>query len=244
MEWRDTGILLSRRPHGETSLILDVFTPTRGRHQGVLRGGTSRKLAPHLQPGAQLDLSWRARLEDHIGSFTAEPERSRAALAMGNRLMLAGQNAVLSLLGFTLPEREPHPALYRRTEALLDLMAYPDLWPLAYLRWEMALLEDMGFALDLSACAVTGARDGLVYLSPKSGRAVTEAGAGAWTDRLLPLPPVMLGEGDADTAEILQALRTTGFFLQHKLAADQFGKPLPAARETFLDRLLRQSENS
>ena len=105
MEWRGAGILLTVRRHGESSAIIDVFTPDHGRHAGVVRGGTSRKLAPSLQPGAQLDLAWRARLEDHIGTFAVEPLRSRAALVMGNRLALAGLNAVTGLLAFCLPER-------------------------------------------------------------------------------------------------------------------------------------------
>lgn len=241
MDWRDTGILLSTRKHGETSLILEVFTPGHGRHAGVLRGGTSRKLAPHLQPGAQLDLAWRARLEDHIGSFTAEPQRSRAAAAFGDRIALAGLNAVTALLGFCLPEREPHPALYARSEALLDLLDRPDLWPLAYLHWELALLEEMGFGLDLSACAVTGATEGLCYVSPKSGRAVTAQAAGDWADRLLPLPPVLLGAGEAENTEILQALETTGFFMEHRLAPELRDRPLPAARSAFVTRLRAQA---
>ena len=109
-----------------------------------MRGGTSRKIAPILQPGAQLDVAWRARLEDHIGSFVVEPVRSRADIAMSDRLALAGLNTVTSLLGFCLPEREPHAPLYRRTEQLLDLLGQVDLWPLAYLRWELALLEEDG----------------------------------------------------------------------------------------------------
>ncbi|MGP6087047.1 DNA repair protein RecO [Antarctobacter jejuensis] len=237
MDWRDTGILLNTRKHGETSLILEVFTPEHGRHAGVLRGGTSRKLAPHLQPGAQLDLSWRARLEDHIGSFTAEPLRSRAASALSDRLALAGLNAVTALLAFCLPEREPHPGLYARSEKLLDLLPHPELWPLAYLHWELALLEEMGFGLDLSACAVTGASEGLAFVSPKSGRAVTHAGAGDWSDRLLPLPEVLLGRGEASDADILQALATTGYFMENRLAPELRDKPLPAARSAFLSRL-------
>ena len=239
MDWRDTGILLSTRKHGETALILDVFTPTQGRHAGVLRGGTSRKLAPHLQPGAQLDLSWRARLEDHIGSFTVEPQRSRAAMALSNRVALSGMNALLAMLVFCLPEREPHLPLYTRSEAMLDLLGQPDLWPLGYLRWEMALLSDLGFGLDLSACAVTGATKGLVYVSPKSGRAVSAKGAGDWADRLLPLPPVMLGADPETTSEIANALRTTGWFLENRLAKALHGKPLPAARGSFMDLLQR-----
>ena len=241
MDWRDTGILLSTRQHGETAAIIEVFTPSHGRHAGVVRGGTSRRIAPVLQPGAQLDLAWRARLEDHIGSFTVELQRSRAALAMADRLALAGLNTVLALLAYCLPEREVHPQLYARTETLLDLLGQPDLWPLAYMRWELALLEELGFGLDLSACAVTGATADLTYVSPRSGRAVSRAGAGVWANRLLPLPPCLRGEGDGGDAEIVTALGTTGYFLEHHLAPQLRGRPLPAARAQFLDRLSRRS---
>ncbi len=239
MDWRDTGILLNARRHGESAMILDVFTPEHGRHKGVVRGGASRKMAPHLQPGAQLDLTWRARLEEHMGSFLAEPVRSRAASAMSNRMALKGLNAVTALLSFCLPEREPHLSLYKRSEALLDLLPQIDLWPLAYLNWEMALLEELGFGLDLETCAVTGSGEELTYVSPKSGRAVSHAGAGEWADRLLPLPPVMRGLGEADDTEIAQALQTTGFFLENKLAPTLQGKPLPDARAALIDLLQR-----
>ena len=131
MEWRDTGILLSIRHHGETSAIVEVFTPGHGRHAGVVRGATSRKLGPVLQPGAQLDLHWRARLEEHLGAYSVELQRSRAVQAMGSRLALSGLNAVCALLAFCLPEREPHAALYLRSEQLLDLLGQDELWPLA-----------------------------------------------------------------------------------------------------------------
>ena len=235
MKWRDQGILLSSRRHGETSAIIEVFTPSQGRHAGVVRGGTSRKIAPILQPGAQLDLTWRARLEDHIGSFTVEPVRSRAAVTMGDRLALAGLNAVTALVSFSLPEREVHLPLYQRTEALLDLLGQGEVWPLAYLRWEVSLLEELGYGLDLSACAVTGAVEGLAYVSPKSGRAVSEAGAGEWVERLLPLPDVLRGVGAAPDEEIAEAFRTTGYFLSEHLAADLGGKPLPQARARFVE---------
>lgn len=237
MDWRDTGILLLLRKHGETSAIIEAFTPEHGRHAGVVRGASSRKLGPVLQPGAQLDLQWRARLEDHLGSYTVELQRSRAAQAMGSRMALAGLNAVVALLGFCLPEREPHLPLYRRSESLLDLLGQDDLWPLAYLRWEMALLEELGYGLDLSACAVTGANAHLMYISPKSGRAVSATGAGAWADRLLPLPPVLRGEGDASDTEVIKALRVTGYFLESKLAPALGTRPLPEARAQWIDRL-------
>lgn len=239
MEWRDQGILLSTRRHGETSAIIEVFTPTQGRHAGVVRGGTSRKIAPILQPGAQLDLTWRARLEDHIGAFTVEPVRSRAAVAMGGRVALAGLNAVTALAAFCLPEREAHLPLYRRTEALLDLLGQDEIWPLAYLRWELALLEELGHGLDLRSCAVTGATEDLIYVSPKSGRAVSRAGAGEWAERLLPLPDVLRGVGDAADSEIVEAFKTTGYFLTHHLAVGLGSRPLPQARARFVEAFTR-----
>ncbi|MDQ2090773.1 DNA repair protein RecO [Marimonas arenosa] len=242
MEWRDQGILLAVRRHGETSAIIEVFTEAHGRHAGVVRGGTSRKIAPILQPGAQLDVTWRARLEDHIGTFTVEPMRSRAAAVMGSRLALAGLNAVTGLLSFCLPEREAHPKLYGKTEPLMDLLGQDELWPLAYLRWELALLDEMGFGLDLVRCAVTGAREGLVFVSPKSGRAVSRAGAGDWADQLLPLPPLMLGQGEAPDEEIAQGFETTGYFLRHKLAQELVHKPLPEARQRFVDLFTRRMQ--
>lgn len=243
MDWRDTGILLSVRRHGEHAAILEVFTEGHGRHAGVLRGASSRKAAPSLQPGTELDLSWRARLEDHIGTFTAEPLRSRAAQAMGDPISLAGLNAVTALLAFCLPERAPYPRLHGATSALLDLLDRPDLWPLAYLRWERGLLDEMGFGLDLSRCAVTGVNEDLAFVSPRTGRAVTRDGAGEWVDRLLPLPPALVDRGDGSDAEILEALGTTGHFLHHRLVPSLGDRPLPAAREVFLDRLRRRARN-
>lgn len=240
MEWRDQGIILSTRKHGENSVILEVFTPSQGRHAGVVRGGTSRKMTPILQPGGQVEVSWKARLSEHIGSFTVEPIRSRA-LALGDRFSLAGLNAVTALLSFALPEREAHLALYDRTEPLMDLLGNNDLWPLAYLQWELALLDELGFGLDLTSCAVTGQTEGLTHISPKSGRAVTSEGAGEWLDRMLPLPPILLGEGADDDADILAGLRTTGYFLETKLAPNLGNKPLPEARARFLDALSRRS---
>lgn len=241
MEWRDQGILLGVRRHGESAAILDVLTETRGRHAGLVRGGASRRMAPVLQPGAQLDLEWRARLEDHLGTFRVEPVRSRAA-SMGERLALAGLNAVCALLLFALPEREAHPVLYHRTLVLLDLLDRPDIWPLAYLNWEMVLLEELGFGLDLRSCAVMGEQaNDLSYISPRTGRAVSRAGAGAWADRLLPLPPCLLGEGPAPDAEIVQGLEVTGHFLRDHLAPHLGDRPLPDARARFLERFRRRA---
>ena len=238
MDWRDHGILLTTRRHGESSAIIDVFTQSHGRHAGVVRGGASRKIAPVLQPGAQLDVEWRARLEDHLGSYRVEPLRSRAA-ALSGRLTLAGLNTVTALLAFCLPDREPHAALYQRTEQLLDLLGQDEVWPLAYLNWEMDLLEETGFGLDLSSCAATGQTTDLIYVSPKSGRAVSKQGAGEWADRMLPLPDCLRKQGTAPDKDIALAFKTTGYFLTHRLAPALGNKPLPEARARYVDRFTR-----
>ncbi|MEP4196593.1 MAG: DNA repair protein RecO [Aliishimia sp.] len=240
MEWRDQGILLTARRHGENSAIVDVFTEQHGRHAGIVRGGASRRMSPILQPGAQLDVAWRARLEEHVGTYKVEPVRSRSANAMADRLSLAGLNAVTGLLSFTLPERESHAEIYRRTMGVLDLLDEPEIWPLAYLRWEVGLLEDLGFGMDLTTCAVTGATEDLIYVSPKTGRAVSRSGAGEWADRLLPLPPVLLRKGEAPDNELAVAFRTTGFFLAEHLAPMMGDRPLPESRARFVEAFSRR----
>jgi DNA repair protein RecO (recombination protein O) len=237
MDWRDEGILLSMRPHGETSAIIEVLTAAHGRHAGVVRGGASRKLAATLQPGTGLTLEWRARLEDHIGTFAVEPVQSRAHL-LADRVALAGLLSACALLRTALPEREPHPALWSDTRRLFDAFG-TDGWPAAYLRWELRLLEDLGFGLDLSACAVTGATEGLVYVSPKTGRAVSARGAGEWADRLLPLPPGLAGPGPLNGEALLQGLRLAGFFLDRGLRPVLQDRPLPEARARLVDLLSR-----
>lgn len=229
MEWRDEGVLLAVRPHGEAAAIIEVFTAGHGRHAGVVRGGASRRMAPVLQPGAQLAVAWRARLEDHLGAFTAEPVRSRAAI-LSDRRGLAALNAACALLRLALPEREPHAGLWADTVALLDAVERGDAWPIQYLRWELRLLEDLGFGLDLAACAVTGATDDLRFVSPRTGRAVSAAGAGDWADRLLPLPACLAGAAPPGPGEIAQGLALTGHFLARELAPHLAGRPLPDAR--------------
>ncbi len=234
MDWQDEGIMISVRPHGETSAIVEAFTAKHGRHSGVVRGGTSRKKAAFLQPGTQVALAWRARLQDHLGSFALEPIHSRAAL-MANRAGLAALNAVCALLHLALPERESHPALYTATTMLLDqIESGAPGWPADYPRWELALLQELGFALDLTCCAVTGSRDDLAYVSPRTGRAVSRAGAGDFAPRLLPLPRFLLPQGNRgealDGEEMASALRLTGHFLNLGLEPILQGRPLPEAR--------------
>lgn len=239
IEWRESGVLLATRRHGESAAIIEMFTEHHGRTAGVVRGGGGRKMAPILQLGAQLDVVWKARLDEHIGSFVVEPERARAAHLMSDRVALSGLSALCALLSFALPEREAHPALYRSSRAVLDMIGENPVWPLAYLRWELSLLEELGFGLDLSVCAATGATEGLAYVSPKSGRAVSEAGAGTWKDRLLPLAPSLVGGGVGDVEDVLQGLRVTGHFLSAWLAPSLGDRSLPDARARFVDALGR-----
>jgi len=239
IEWQDEGAVLAVRPYGEAAAIVEVFTARHGRHAGLVRGGAGRRLSPVLQPGGQISVTWKARLDDQLGAYVVEPLRSRAAQAMGARLALAGLNAVTALLLATLPERDAHPALYARTVGLLDLLDRPDLWPLAYLQWELVLLEELGFALDLASCAVTGATEGLDHVSPRTGRAVSAAAAGDWTARMLPLPPVLRGNGAAHGAEIALALGTTGYFIEHRLLRQTDGR-LPPARARLVGLIAAQ----
>ena len=238
MEWQGEATAIARRRHGEHAVILTALTRDLGLISGVVPGGASVRRAAMLQPGTRLDLRWRARRDDQLGTFAVEPVRLRSGL-MADPLALAGLNAVCSLLVFALPERDPHPALVSDTERLLDRMETGADWGADYLHWEIRLLEEMGFGLDQSACAVTGARDGLAYVSPRSGRAVSREGAGEWADRLLPLPGMLGGAGDNRGQGLAEGLAITGHFLTTRIAGELVGRPVPAARQRLVDRLAR-----
>lgn len=238
MEWRDEGVLLAVRGHGETAAIIDVLTRAHGRCAGVVRGGAGQRLAAVLQPGASLDLVWRARLEMHLGSFTVEPLRQRAGALMADRLALLALSAVCAMLRFALPERMPQQALHAASCALLDRLGHEG-WLRDYLRWELELLACCGYGLDLSRCAVTGATEGLAYVSPRTGRAVSLTGAGAWASRLLPLPTGLDGTGPMDRDGLLTGLRLSGHFLANRLAPMLGERPLPEARARLIAALER-----
>ncbi|MDF3853628.1 DNA repair protein RecO [Paracoccus sp. P2] len=233
MEWSGEASVMARQRHGESAAILTVLTQEAGLLRGLVPGGASARRAAMLQPGNRVSLRWRARLEDQLGTFAVEPARARPGLLAGADA-LAGVNAVTALLTFALPERDPHPRLAAATEALLDLMDAGGDWAEAYLRWEMRLLDELGFGLDLTRCAVTGSREGLAYVSPRSGRAVSAQAAGDWAPRLLPLPAMLGGRGNGG---IEDALALTGHFLQARLAESHAGKPLPPARARLVARL-------
>ncbi len=238
MNWRDEGLLLLVKDHGEASVIIEVLTSEHGRHAGLVRGGTSRKLRPVLQPGNQIALEWSARLETHLGSFKVEPLGARAAVALGDRLALEGVNTLTAMLSQLLPEREPMATLYSQTIALADEIGEPD-WAAKYALWECALLGHLGFGLDLNACAVTGAADNLTFVSPKSGRAVTAEAAGQWADKLLPLPRFLNRAEQPKENDVADALRLTGHFLRHHVAPSLGRDDLPAARDRFLALVLK-----
>jgi DNA repair protein RecO (recombination protein O) len=241
MDWQGEAILLASRPHGEAAAIVELFTEARGRHAGVVPGGAGRRMAAVLQPGAQLAVAWRARTEAQIGTCTVELLRPRAAALMAEPAALAALSSTCALLARAMPERAPHPGLYRATVVLLDALAELPDWPVLYLHWELRLLAELGFALDLGRCAVTGATEGLAYVSPRTGRAVTAAAAGAWADRLLPLPACLApGGGPATAAALAEGMALTGHFLARALVPDSTARPLPEARARLAAALARR----
>lgn len=244
MEWSDDAIALSVRAHGESSAIVDALTREHGRHAGLVRGGGSRKAKAKLQPGNSLHVVWRARLSEHLGNYTVEPAHARAGRLMDGRASLMGLNAFTSVTQAVLPEREPHASVYEAALVLLDAMAEGDFsdWGPLYVRWEAGLLDELGFGLDLSHCAATGATDDLTYVSPKSGRAVSENAAVPWRERMLALPPFLLGSQNAVTpADIAAGLKLTAHFLVERVLAPH-GKALPSARIRLEELASRESE--
>jgi DNA repair protein RecO (recombination protein O) len=245
MEWSDSGIVLSARAHGETSAIVETLTKSHGRHLGLVRGGASRKKRPELQPGNTLEFHWRARLSEHLGNFSAEPLHTRAGDLLDHRDALTGLNAFTGMASAALPEREHHGGLFEAGEILLDAMANEPLdhWGPLYVRWEAGLLDALGFGLDLSQCASTGVRENLVYVSPKSGRAVSAEAGKPYAGRLFDLPPFLLGSQNAQVtrAEIAAGLKLTGHFLLERVLIPH-NRKMPVARERLDALAARESK--
>lgn len=243
MDWRDEGVLLGVRRHGESAAILDVLTAAHGRHTGLVRGARSKGMAAVLQPGAQLSLEWKARLAEHLGHYTVDLVAGRAGGILSERDRLAGLNAMCGLLSAFLPEREPEPELYTATVGLADGIAGTDPgWGADYARWEALLLATLGFGLDLSRCASTGETDELVYVSPRTGRAVSRAAGAEWADRLLALPSFLgAGGAPADETALHDALTLTGWFLTHRACPAVEREALPESRTRFADIVARRA---
>jgi len=243
MEWQDDGIVLAGRPHGESDVILSLLTRDHGRAAGLLRGGQGRRWRGLVQPGNRVRVRWRARLADHLGHFTCELDRAEAGGLLDDPARLAALISACALAEAALPERAPHPQLHAAFCHLLDAL-HGEAWARDYVRWEIALLAELGFGLDLSACAATGSADNLAYVSPRTGRAVSAGAAGRWRDRLLPLPAFLVEPGRAaDAADILAGLDLAGHFLWREVFAP-IGQVLPPARTRLIDRLRRTATTS
>jgi DNA repair protein RecO (recombination protein O) len=235
MHWTDDALVLGARKHGESSLIRELMTRAQGRHLGLVHGGRSRRLQPFLQPGNTVHATWRARLHDHLGTFTVEGGEQRSARFIGSPLALYGVAAMGALLRL-LPERDPHPALYDTALVLVDHLHEPDLAPALFVRFEVAVLAEFGFGLDLANCAATGQESDLVYVSPKSGRAVSAAAGEPYRERLLALPAFLRGEAIAEGPsldEIRAGFALTEFFLRARVFEPR-GIDLPEERARFV----------
>ena len=242
MDWDAPAIVLEARPFGDADAVATVMTQAHGTHRGLARGGLSRGKAAIWQPGNIVQARWVGRLADQLGSISAELVHPAAALAMDDPLTLAMLRAACAVAEGALPEREPHPRLFGGLLHLLAHLAQGGPLLADLIRWEAALLTDLGYGLDFSACAVTGSNERLAYVSPRTGRAVSDAAAGAWRERLLPLPVLLLHDETGSPADWRDGLRLTGHFL----ARDAFGhhhRPLPPARLALYDRVAALAEN-
>ncbi|MBP2560636.1 DNA repair protein RecO (recombination protein O) [Neorhizobium galegae] len=239
MQWQDEAIIIGVKRHGETSVIAELMTRDRGRHLGLVRSGRSRAMQPVLQAGNRVEAVWRARLDEHLGEFKLEPVRLRAAKLMETATAVYGVQAMGALLRL-LPERDPHPHLFDALDIILDAFDDPSDAGELFVRFELAVLNDLGFGLDLTECAATGGRQDLIYVSPKSGRAVSREAGAPYADRMLALPG-FLSEGAASAADrdsMAEAFRLTGYFL-HRHVYEPRGLTENAARDGFVQAALK-----
>ena len=236
MEWRASGRIIAVRPHGETGAVVELLTRDHGRHAGLARGGRSRSMRAVLQPGNRVAAVWRARLEEHLGNYQLDPEILSAGRLMEDPLALSGLNAACAMASACLPEREAHPAVADAFEVLIETLEDPALWPALYVRWEAGLLADLGYGLDLRKCAATGSSENLIYVSPKSGRAVSAAAGQPYHERMLTLPEFMTGRAELVVGDVAAGLKLTAHFLERRVLwpAD---RRLPDARARMIERL-------
>jgi len=236
-EWTDEAFVLSARAHGETGAIVDLITESRGRWAAHVAGGASKRMRPFLQPGARVLARYRARTAEQLGSATLEPTGEGPAALFDDPLALTGLAAGAAVAAAALPEREPHPGAFAAFEALVAALAVPEVWPAVFVRFEAGLLEALGFGLDLSRCAVTGATDALVYVSPRTGRAVSREAGEPYREKLLKLPPFLLSsQGGLSEGDVGEGLTLTGHFLE-RFVFGPLNRPLPPARVWLVERL-------
>ena len=230
MNWTDEAVILSVRAHAEMAAVVELLTRHHGRHLGLVYGGRSRHQRPVLQPGNHVEASWKGRLAEHLGHVTVELRRGFAAEVLDDAAALSALSS-LTTLAHVLPERDPHPALYEVSLFVLGFLEDESVWPALMVRWELGLLDELGFGLDLKTCAATGATDGLVYVSPKSGRAVSAAAGEPFKDRLLALPGFLAGRGAeaVSAADLAAGFALSGHFLMTRVLQPQ-NQDMPAAR--------------
>ncbi len=237
MEFESDAFVLSARSHGETGAIVDLLTEDKGRWMAHVAGGASRRMKPFLQAGARVIVQYRARTSDQLGSAQLEPVGEGPSSLFDDPLALAGLSAAAAVTQGALPEREPHPGAFLAFEALLSAFSHPDVWPAVYVRFEAGLLDELGFGLDFSKCAATGSMEDLIYVSPRTGRAVSRAAGEPYADRMLSLPPFLLGnQAGLREGEVGQGLDLTGHFLE-AFVFNPLNKPLPPARLWLVDKL-------
>ncbi len=241
MNWSDEGIVLSARKHGESAAIVTLMTRDHGRHAGLVRGGAGSRARGLYQTGNLLSADWRARLSEHLGTYSCELVRPYAAGLLTERLPLRALASAAALVERLLPERAPHPETYENLIRLIEVLTDGNGWLTAYVHWELELLGELGYGLDLSACAATGATEDLVYVSPRTGCAVS-AGAGApYREKLLALPGFLTDHTVmSDAAAVLDGLKLTGHFLA-RCAKEADAGDLPDARDLFVEGIRRSS---
>ena len=239
MDWHEDAIILGARKHGETSAVVEVLTRNHGRHAGLVRGGRSKRLRPVLQQGNIVHATWRARLEEQLGNFTLEPVSLGAALAMDDGFRLAGLTTLTALCAL-LPDRDPQPQVYEAALLVLENFNNEDIWPALLVRWEAGLLDSLGFGLDLSQCAATGSTRDLIYVSPKTGRAVCARAGEPYKNKLLHLPAFLLGKSKIEHCDVLAGFELTGHFLNRNLAGPR-GIELPDSRTRIINAIKQKA---
>ena len=228
-EWRDQGIIINVKPHGEHGGIVSLLTSEHGKHPGFAHGVQSSKNASQYELGTIVDAEWQSKTTDGLGTYKMNAEQSYAAYVMDDNRKLLALQSMCALIHATMAEREAAGGVYDATCALLESFK-TDIWAPTYIYWEIGLLHALGFGIDLTECAATGAKDDLCYISPKSARAVSRAAGAPYKDRLLPLPAFLIGGGNFDDQSIADGLQVTGYFLQHRVFGMTSNLSLPDIR--------------
>lgn len=237
MDFADEAFVLSARAHGDTGVVVELLTSEHGRRAAYVAGGASRRMKPFLQAGARVQVEYRARTSDHLGAARLEPMGEGPSALFDDPLALTGLSAAAAVAQGALPDREPHPGAFLAFEALMAAFALPEVWPAVFVRFEAGLLEDLGFGLDLSRCASTGSTDDLIWVSPRTGRAVSATAGAPYADKLLVLPPFMLGaQAGLGAGDVRSGFDLTGHFLE-QFVFHPLNRPLPPARVWMLDKL-------